>query len=78
MDSVNLTRHFYKQPLFQGCARYRPQTKLREGYVFTGVCDSVNRGACMVPRGHAWLWGGDVHGCLGGMHGCRGVCVDEQ
>ena len=23
---------------------YRPQTKLREGYVFTGVCDSVNRG----------------------------------
>ena len=22
---------------------YRPQTKLREGYVFTGVCDSVNR-----------------------------------
>ena len=23
---------------------YRPQTKLWEGYVFTGVCDSVNRG----------------------------------
>ena len=23
---------------------YRPQTKLREGYVFTGVCHSVNRG----------------------------------
>ena len=23
---------------------YRPQTKLREGYVFTGVCDSVNGG----------------------------------
>ena len=21
---------------------YRPQTKLREGHVFTGVCDSVN------------------------------------
>ena len=26
---------------------YRPQTKLQEGYVFTGVCDSVHRGgAC--------------------------------
>ena len=23
---------------------YRPQTKLREGYVFTGVCDSVHMG----------------------------------
>ena len=23
---------------------YRPQTKLREGNVFTGVCDSVHRG----------------------------------
>ena len=23
---------------------YRPQTKLREGYVFTGVCDSVHEG----------------------------------
>ena len=23
---------------------YRPQTKLREGYVFTGICDSVHRG----------------------------------
>ena len=23
---------------------YRPQTKLRKGYVFTGVCDSVHRG----------------------------------
>ena len=31
---------------------YRPQTKLREGYVFTGVCDSVNGGACMVAGEH--------------------------
>ena len=23
---------------------YRPLTKLREGYVFTGVCNSVHRG----------------------------------
>ena len=23
---------------------YRPQTKLREGYVFTGVCDSLHVG----------------------------------
>ena len=34
----------------------RPQTKLREGYVFTGVCDSVqggvHGGACM--EGCAW------------------------
>ena len=26
---------------------YWPQTNLREGYVFTCVCDSVHRGACM-------------------------------
>ena len=26
---------------------YRPQTKLREGYVFTAVCDSVHRGVCL-------------------------------
>ena len=50
---------------------YRTLTKLREGYVFTGVCDSVHRGgACMVARGcvvaggHVWLLGG-VCGCWG-------------
>ena len=64
-------------------AYYRPQMKLREGYVFTGVCDSVNRGVCMVGgmcgcwgecmvvRGHARMWGLCV--VVGGMHGCRGV-----
>ena len=36
-------------------------TKLGQGYVFTGVCDSVHRGG--------------MHGCLGGVHGCWGVCV---
>ena len=42
-----------------------PATKLGQGYVFTGVCDSVNRGgACVVPRGgRAWFYSG------GGMHG---------
>ena len=64
-------------------AYYRPQMKLREGYVFTGVCDSVNRGVCMVGgmcgcwgecvvvRGHARMWGLCV--VVGGMHGCMGV-----
>ena len=65
---------------------YRPLTKLREGYVFTGVCDSVHRGGVRgcSRGGHAWLlWGGawllgGVRGCSGGacmvapggMHGC--------
>ena len=31
------------------CFNYRPQTKLREGYVFTGVCHSVNRGGLCIP-----------------------------
>ena len=49
-----------------------PATKLGQGYVFTGVCDSVHRGgmhgcwgacvvaggACVVARGHVWLPGG--------------------
>ena len=47
---------------------YRPQTKLWEGYVFTGIRDSVCRG------GHAWLPGG-VHGCQGGHSWLQGVCV---
>ena len=44
-----------------------------------GAC-VVAGGACVVARGHAWLWG-VVHGCWGhawlpgGMHGCGGVCV---
>ena len=28
---------------------YRPQSKLREGYVFTGVCHSVNGGGVCIP-----------------------------
>ena len=40
---------------------YRPQTKLREGYVFTGVCDSVHKGGvlphCMLGH-HPPSWQG--------------------
>ena len=63
-----------------------PATKLGQGYVFTRVCDSVHRGACVVARGGmcgclgvcvvaggAWLPGG-VHG-WGGVHGSQGVCM---
>ena len=56
-----------------------PATKLGQGYIFTGVCDSVHRG------GRAWLWegmpgGGGMHGCgvcmvVGGMHGCGRACM---
>ena len=75
--------YIYRNQLVRGSRYiqtfYRPQTKLREGYGFKGVCDSVRGG------GHAWLLGGDgVHGCLGGhawlllggVCGCsRGACV---
>ena len=40
-----------------------PATKLGQGYIFTGVCDSVHRG------GHVWLWEG--------MHG-GGACMDVR
>ena len=30
---------------------YRPQTKLRKGYVFTPVCHSVHRGGGICPSG---------------------------
>ena len=51
---------------------YRPLTKLREGYIFTGVCDSVHSGghACMVAGGHVWLPLGGV--CV---VAARGACV---
>ena len=47
-----------------------PATKLGQGYIFTGVCDSVNRGACVVDAGagHAWLLRGGMHGGWGGGH----------
>ena len=58
-----------------------PATKLGQGYVFTGVCDSVHRGdvrgyrgvcgcrgVCVVAGGHAWLLGG---ACVV----ARGACI---
>ena len=41
-----------------------PTMKLGQGYIFTGVCDSVHRGACMA--------GGMC--AQGGMHGQGGMC----
>ena len=46
---------------------YRPQTKLREGNVFTPVCDSVHRGG-LCPGGSLSKWGGSLS---------RGVSVME-
>ena len=35
-----------------------PATKLGQGYIFTGVCDSVHRGrVCLIPGGGAWSGG---------------------
>ena len=48
-------------------------TKLGQGYVFTGVCDSVHRGGVHGCCGGVRGCGG-VHGCRGGMSGCQG-CV---
>ena len=65
-----------------------PATKLGQGYIFTGVCDSVHRGgacvvggacawlqgACMICQGACVVAGGACVVARGGMHGCRGVC----
>ena len=40
---------------------YRPQMKLQEGNIFTGVCDSVHRVGVWSRGGGAWSWG-RVHG----------------
>ena len=52
-----------------------PATKLGQGNVFTGVCDSVNRGgaipACIAGGIPACLAGGSPPG---GMPGLGGVC----
>ena len=46
-----------------------PATKLGQGYIFTGVCDSVHRGGCLLPgicsQGGAWSRGVSApEGCL--------------
>ena len=44
---------------------YRPQTKLREGNVFTGVCDPVHGGGGVRAPGSAWSREGLLQGgCL--------------
>ena len=53
-----------------GC--FRPQTKLRKGYVFTPVCHSVHRGGSCVAVG-AWQVR-SVHGG-GGGHTWHRVCM---
>ena len=50
-----------------------PANVVCEGYVFTPVCDSVNRGS---GGGHAWLLWGACVVAPGGVHGCSGgVCM---
>ena len=50
-----------------------PANVVCEGYVFTPVCDSVNRGGmrgCSLLGGHAWFYlGGHAWFYSGGMHG---------
>ena len=43
---------------------------LGQGNIFTPVCHSVHRGACVVVGGCAWLWGACM--VVGGVHGCGG------
>ena len=54
------------------CESLPPANVVCEGYIFTGVCDSVNGGvACVVARGgvHDSSWGWGMCGF------CQGVCV---
>ena len=58
---------------------YRPQTKLWEGNVFTGVCDSVHRGMPCPgggawSEGSAWSWGVPTPGGCGLV---LGGCLEE-
>ena len=64
-----------------------PAMQLGQGYIFTGVCDSVHGGGgcawlwgpCVVAggawlqKGHVWLRGTYV--VAGGVHGCGGCVV---
>ena len=44
-----------------------PADVVCEGYIFTGVCDSVNGGACVVLfGGHAWFYPGGMRGFIRG------------
>ena len=61
-----------------------PANEVCEGYVFTGVCDSVNGGGMrgftgghlVLFGGCAWFYLGGVRGFMGGVHGfIRGACM---
>ena len=73
---VHVTLRRYELQCRLNYLYYRPQTKLRQGNVFTSVCQEFcpQGGACVVGgmhgRGHVW-WGTCV---ARGVHD-RGVCV---
>ena len=82
-----LVYHYVFAHLVRFYSGYCPQTKLREGNVFTGVCDSVHRGVCLLPgacllpeggsgpRRGCLLWGGGAwsQGGWGQVVWSRGV-----
>ena len=64
LNLISAKLKFVHAPL---ASYYRPQTKLRKGYVFTRVCDSVHRGRVVSQRvlqvsGWAGGIGGSVQG----------------
>ena len=48
-----------------------PANVVCEGYIFTGVCDSVNRGGVrgFIQGGCVDLFRGGMHGFIRGVHG---------
>ena len=56
-----------------------PANVVCEGYVFTGICDSVNRGVCawFYSGGHAWFYSGGAWFYSGGGYVWfySGVCM---
>ena len=61
-NKINLISSVKSSTMFQYISCYRPQTKLREGNVFTPVCDSVHTGGC-------------IPACNGCMCVCPGGCL---
>ena len=50
-----------------GCPLLPPANVVCEGYVFSHVCHSVHRGACVVAPGGCMVALGGMHGCSGGL-----------
>ena len=83
MDLFNMN-YVYIMMNSQRCWLLPSATKLGEGYIFTGVCHSVNRGVCGRGVGGCLLGGCLLQGVSaprgvsapGGWWGClfRGVC----